>query len=83
MISTHTPARGVTINISINVNIKWNFNPHSRKGSDHTYLLLNFDVTISTHTPARGVTHLGAALFAISVISTHTPARGVTRGGAC
>ena len=63
-----------------NLNGYYDFNPHSREGSDQTarkrkrYLIL-----ISIHTPAKGVTTYSAGVFAGYVISIHTPAKGVTK----
>ncbi len=55
----------------------FNFNPHSRTGSDTDFPSLMHVISISIHTPARGVTSL-AGRYAFHGISIHTPARGVT-----
>ena len=82
MISTHTPAWGVTRWRDRRFTVAFNFNSHARVGRD----LVSTDNTpassaISTHTPAWGVTSYVVALGASPEISTHTPAWGVTRCG--
>ena len=58
-ISTHTPARGVTLQMRRFSQAPRNFNPHSREGSDYFPLAICITpMLISTHTPARGVTYI-------------------------
>ena len=77
-ISTHTPARGVTVRTGGYVTFAGHFNPHSRKGSDIRLFKAACAPAISTHTPARGVTCVANLSLTYTIISTHTPARGVT-----
>ena len=55
-----------------------NFNPHFRKGSDGTMLLLRVQLIISIHTSAREVTAVSVYMAGFSPISIHTSAREVT-----
>ena len=78
-ISIHTPAKGVTTEGKTYVDPKFNFNPHSRKGSDACPDDTFVDtLNISIHTPAKGVTVKDRVCFGHTVISIHTPAKGVT-----
>ena len=78
VISIHTPARGVTLIMLVNPSDYYNFNPHSREGSDAAGKQLFHKYLISIHTPARGVTSDGSSYEYYWGISIHTPARGVT-----
>ena len=56
-ISTHTPARGVTISGRERNGRSTHFYSHAREGRDNEVTSWeNILATISTHTPARGVT---------------------------
>ena len=57
---------------------KWDFNPHSRKGSDREDKAAVQKQAISIHTPAKGVTKIDGYAFDGMDISIHTPAKGVT-----
>ena len=78
IISTHTPARGVTWLESLTCGTHPNFNPHSREGSDFFSIKFNY-IDFNPHSRE------GSDLFVFSHpsnalrISTHTPARGVTQ----
>ena len=65
------------INI-VPVQIKKDFNPHSRTGSDNIFGDALCNTVISIHTPARGVTLHPEDRIVYHDISIHTPARGVT-----
>ena len=81
VISIHTPAKGVTIKPDLSLNYFYDFNPHSREGSDFFYIIcFNNSEDISIHTPAKGVTPAPICISNIVLISIHTPAKGVTRG---
>ncbi len=72
-ISIHTPARGVTHLTKNGRSYLFNFNPHSRKGSDCT-ACWNRDITrISIHTPARGVTERNGSPFSSQVFQSTLP----------
>ena len=60
------------------VYILYDFNPHSRTGSDIRLCNKSLDKTISIHTPAQGVTAVGNYDQCSMRISIHTPAQGVT-----
>ena len=79
VISTLTPARGVTASQSIEIHKMTYFYSHAREGRD-MFGVSNEPgtVEISTHTPARGVTSSRRRKPGNCTISTHTPARGVT-----
>ena len=66
-ISIHTSAREVTTMLTLVLDMRKNFNPHFRKGSDAVYVGLVNDITnISIHTSAREVTaifHKNICLF--------------------
>ena len=55
-ISIHTPAKGVTQQINYESGIRFDFNPHSREGSDAWLSKKYGKLGISIHTPAKGVT---------------------------
>ena len=79
-ISIHTPARGVTL-IKAKVDyIAFNFNPHSRTGSDQRLDALETavaDFNPHSRTGSDGINGT-LTLYRLS-ISIHTPARGVTQ----
>ena len=56
MISTHTPARGVTFGDTDTCSYPAYFYSHAREGRDPILFLQGTAMPISTHTPARGVT---------------------------
>ena len=64
-ISIHTPARGVTEDAINGVTRYYNFNPHSRTGSDFSKIISQYGRFISIHTPARGVTKFCSASTAV------------------
>ena len=73
-ISTHTPARGVTVNKIICNWLTPNFYSHAREGRDIPLLHCTITNTISTHTPARGVT-FGFPCNDYSVVDFYSHAR--------
>ena len=78
VISTHTPAWGVTrANVRQRVP-RTDFNSHARVGRDMITAQWGCAHTISTHTPAWGVTVFQLLDTVHYHISTHTPAWGVT-----
>ena len=79
LISIHTPAKGVTHCHYLPVVSSFNFNPHSREGSDKTESCVAvLTMQISIHTPAKGVTVEREVSEYKVIISIHTPAKGVT-----
>ena len=58
LISTHTPAWGVTTAGRLCIRIIQNFNSHARVGRDLADIRKKRCAKISTHTPAWGVTAL-------------------------
>ena len=79
VISTHTPARGVTAYFAANHWMRSYFYSHAREGRDApSFRYSTKYYAISTHTPARGVTKRRKLQTETDGISTHTPARGVT-----
>ena len=56
----------------------YNFNPHSREGSDKQGDGWTSSPQISIHTPAKGVTPFTFVDYENWQISIHTPAKGVT-----
>ena len=78
LISTHTPARGVTKSRTIFTYLAAISTHTPARGV--TMILRNvcYYSRISTHTPARGVTVYALITQYKLTISTHTPARGVT-----
>ena len=68
----------MTIKAFCSVMLLYNFNPHSREGSDEYKKDILYSRGISIHTPARGVTHQFLQPGRVVLISIHTPARGVT-----
>ena len=57
-ISIHAPARGATFPVADVVFCESDFNPRSRKGSDHPNLIDRLSkIPISIHAPARGATY--------------------------
>ena len=61
MISTHTPARGVTLIVRLEADLLINFNSHAGEGRDFGIDVEKLEQGISTHTPARGVTFLASS----------------------
>ena len=55
--------------------IKTNFNPHSREGSDSTAYYMTKNLIISIHTPAKGVTTSAAPSFQIWKFQSTLPRR--------
>ena len=78
-ISIHTPARGVTFWFLWLYIEFWNFNPHSRKGSDIVFPP-SFDHLIYFNPHSRKGSDRNQFLHfrKLYPISIHTPARGVT-----
>ena len=56
IISTHSPARGLTSLTNMIPRTPIYFNSQPRKGADRAGALLNSITVISTHSPARGLT---------------------------
>ena len=66
MISTHTPARGVTGQGSGQYDRACNFYSHAREGRDFAESDISAEyICISTHTPARGVTSSSVAIIGV------------------
>ena len=78
LISTHTPARGVTDQL-LCLCLGFQISTHTpARGVTNNLPTESVDNHISTHTPARGVTGNEVVVCRRLHISTHTPARGVT-----
>ena len=77
IISTHTPAWGVTAT-RYATRAQNDFNSHARVGRDCFISNHSLFDKISTHTPAWGVTIIAHKIRTSFKISTHTPAWGVT-----
>ena len=79
IVSTHSPARGLTYCQIFSFPYNRCFNSQPRKGADRAASSANPGRrVVSTHSPARGLT---AALFWYMIdqnVSTHSPARGLT-----
>ena len=77
-ISIHTPARGVTAPVSESVAELYDFNPHSREGSDCSHdkiALIYHNFNPHSREGSDGNSSTTAMPLYISI---HTPARGVT-----
>ena len=78
LISTHTPAWGVTLS-STSTNPVQNISTHTPAwGVTWRHVVHVIQHPISTHTPAWGVTQIKRQPSGAPNISTHTPAWGVT-----
>ena len=79
MISTHTPAWGVTVGIVSNVMNLYHFNSHARVGRDYSTTTVFFKlVNFNSHARVGRDVDLNEFYQKMLGISTHTPAWGVT-----
>ena len=79
VVSTHSPARGLTETRDSLYTRYLRFNSQPRKGADFV-IGQRWDCTdVSTHSPARGLTRNRSMSYYRIFVSTHSPARGLTR----
>ncbi len=78
VVSTHTPAWGVTALWKCPMERLSRFYSHARMGRDDLLCSQCEWIEVSTHTPAWGVTKNSLDSITAVLVSTHTPAWGVT-----